>query len=582
MAKKKATMTLKDFHGGSIPSDLPLPSAPGVTVRPLNHGGFDRPSSWTNPMGRQDQRLRPGSAGAVRTYDDKTPFLTQNVHIGRNFDEDERKPLDGGSAPRRAVIDENIRGGGVPVRQEPKSDYSMAGNAPTRPATTPLSQFTCGSAGGSYATRFSEAANVSSGRSYVKSEGRALGPSNSNMVVDSKVSGSFPNAWGPRKVAVEISEPVAASWSVPDAATKLAHASALEKVSSGRWLSNQNKQIDVEIIRHPEPEAKIQSKGNAYTTFSYGSTDVPGGRSVSANDRVPMARTSTHSDAVQVQSPSGATLGGSEVTERPKLKLLPRSKPVDSIEPLVAYKQIVPQSGEPVIGNEFYGNVNSSVNGLAGSEDTRQAYEHQRVNLKPRSQPLEQMERHTERERNTLFGGARPRELVLKERGVDDVVVDHEIIQSPNRVKKDVTRAENLPVHQTVTSRQNGKPDSFDNHRTGKSIDRRDAEKSDAQRRSNWRNENRKSSRDLEQQQERPPSPETWRKPVDPAPPAGSRYGKAASAVDLAQAFSKSVSDPKVVTTDRFSSQRGFPGQAQIPFSRLTSQPTTRPQINGH
>lgn len=34
MSKKKAftgsTMTLKDFHGGSIPSDLPLPSAPGV------------------------------------------------------------------------------------------------------------------------------------------------------------------------------------------------------------------------------------------------------------------------------------------------------------------------------------------------------------------------------------------------------------------------------------------------------------------------------------------------------------------------------------------------------------------------
>jgi hypothetical protein len=32
MSKKKAvtTMTLKDFHGGSIPSELPLPSAPGV------------------------------------------------------------------------------------------------------------------------------------------------------------------------------------------------------------------------------------------------------------------------------------------------------------------------------------------------------------------------------------------------------------------------------------------------------------------------------------------------------------------------------------------------------------------------
>jgi hypothetical protein len=33
MSKKKlqrAVMTLKDFHGGSIPSALPLPSAPGM------------------------------------------------------------------------------------------------------------------------------------------------------------------------------------------------------------------------------------------------------------------------------------------------------------------------------------------------------------------------------------------------------------------------------------------------------------------------------------------------------------------------------------------------------------------------
>ena len=28
--EESETMTLKDFHGGSIPSDLPLPSAPGV------------------------------------------------------------------------------------------------------------------------------------------------------------------------------------------------------------------------------------------------------------------------------------------------------------------------------------------------------------------------------------------------------------------------------------------------------------------------------------------------------------------------------------------------------------------------
>ncbi|KAI3680597.1 hypothetical protein L6452_35370 [Arctium lappa] len=618
MAKKKATMTLKDFHGGSIPSDLPLPSAPGVTVRPLNHTGLDRHTSWMNPMGRQDHRLRPGSAGAVRTYDDKTPFLTHNVQIGRNFDEDERKPLDGGSAPRRTVSDENIRGD-VPVRQEPKSDYPLAANVPSRPATTPLSQFPGGGNTGSYAARFSETANVGVNSQNVSSGRRTLGSSNSNP--GESVNGPSPNAWGPRKVVVGPPEPVVASWSAPDAATKLAHASALEKVSSGRWHSNQHKQIDVEVIQHPEPEPKVQTKGNSYTTFSYGSTDVPSGRerefhdaslarhagrSLAINDAPPVvareppsyerSRTSMHPDMKEKGPPiyTDGTFGGSELhpsspselSERPKLKLLPRSKPVDSLEPVVAYKQTIPPSSEPGlvdIGNDTYGNVNSTVHSLAGPEDGHQAFERPRVNLKPRSQAPEQTERNIERERNTLFGGARPRELVLKERGVDDVAVNQDMIQSPNRMKKEVTSP---AVHPTVTPRQNGKPEPLDHHRAGKTIDRRDPEKSDAQRRSNWRNENRKSSRDLEKQpapppQERPPSPETWRKPVDPAPPVGPRYGKAASAVELAQAFSKSVSEPKVAT-DRFPGPRGVPGQGQIPFSRLTSQPTTRPQINGH
>lgn len=615
MAKKKATMTLKDFHGGSIPSDLPLPSAPGVTVRPLNHAGLDRHTSWMNPMGRQDHRLRPGSAGAVRTYDDKTPFLTHNVQIGRNFDEDERKPLDGGSAPRRTVSDENIRGGGgVPVRHEPKSDHPLAGNVPSRPATTPLSQFPGGGGGnmGSYATRFSEAANVGVNPQNVGSGRRTLGSSNSNP--GESVNGPSPNAWGPRKAAVGPSEPVVASWSAPDAATKLAHASALEKVSSGRWHSNQHKQTDLEVIRPPEPEPKLQTKGNPYTTFSYGSTEFHdaslarhAGRSLAVNDGPAVAarepppsyersRTSMHPDTKEKGPPVytdgtfvGSELHPSELSERPKLKLLPRSKPVDNLEPVVAYKQTLPPSSEPGlvdIGNETYGNVNST--SLAGPEDGHQAFERPRVNLKPRSQPPEQTERTIERERNTLFGGARPRELVLKERGVDDVIVNHDMIQSPNRMKKEVTSP---AVHPTVTPpRQNGKPEPLDHHRAGKTIDRRDPEKSDAQRRSNWRNENRKSSRDLLEKQpvaaplppqERPPSPETWRKPVDPAPPVGPRYGKAASAVELAQAFSKSVSEPKVAT-DRFPGPRGVPGQGQIPFSRLTSQPTTRPQINGH
>ncbi|XP_059439293.1 uncharacterized protein LOC132171898 [Corylus avellana] len=126
--------------------------------------------------------------------------------------------------------------------------------------------------------------------------------------------------------------------------------------------------------------------------------------------------------------------------------------------------------------------------------------------------------------------------------------------------------------------------------RTGKRFERKDQQQDtgrvDMQRR-NWRNESRRNNREPEKQQqqvERPPSPETWRKPVEQPKPAspdssGLRYGKAASAVELAQAYSRSVSDPK--TADRFSVQRGLPSRTQMPFSRLMG-PTPRPQINGY
>lgn len=106
--------------------------------------------------------------------------------------------------------------------------------------------------------------------------------------------------------------------------------------------------------------------------------------------------------------------------------------------------------------------------------------------------------------------------------------------------------------------------------------------------RRNWRHENWKNSRENErqpqqqqQQQERHPSPETWRKPVEqpnPSSPDGLRYGKAASAVELAQAFSRSLSHPKA--DDRHPMQRSVTGRNQMPFSRLMN-PTPR-QINGY
>ncbi|KAM1025177.1 hypothetical protein ACFX13_039089 [Malus domestica] len=128
MSKKKVsgnTMTLKDFHGGSFPSDLSIISAPGVVVRPTDHLTYDRPTAWGNPTRRANHRSRPHMSPTTRHSDDKTSFLTHSVHIGRNFDKDERKPLDGGSMPRRTINNDSIR---VPLtRAEPKQAFVSAG-----------------------------------------------------------------------------------------------------------------------------------------------------------------------------------------------------------------------------------------------------------------------------------------------------------------------------------------------------------------------------------------------------------------------------------------------------------------------
>lgn len=149
-----------------------------------------------------------------------------------------------------------------------------------------------------------------------------------------------------------------------------------------------------------------------------------------------------------------------------------------------------------------------------------------------------------------------------------------------------MSRTETLPVHATPTAYTEKVEKIPLDHWISKNIDRRDhranLEKTEVHK--NWQSENRRSSREVDkpQPQKRPPSPDTWRKPIEqPAShdPRNPRYGKAASAVELAQAFSTSISDPK--TADGFSSQRGTPVRGEIPFSRLTG-PHPRPQINGY
>ncbi|KAK6917393.1 hypothetical protein RJ641_018144 [Dillenia turbinata] len=582
MSKKKAfsgsTMTLKDFHGGSIPSDLPLPSAPGVIVRPSDCAGFDRQGSWGN---RQDHhRLRPGSSGSTRNFDEKTPFFSHNTHIGRNFDEDERKPLDGVSAPRRTFSDDSIQ---APLtRVEPR--------VPSRQVPTGGGSQFPGSDSSSHGVRYNELSHP------------GLNPPNSD-------GGLYPNAWTARKEAaagVGVNEPVHSVWtggSVP--VSKFAQASALEKVSSGRWQTklaskNQmevenaghlempngtmtgNQYFDASLARHAERSLTVEDGSRGYERVR--SLVYPEEKDrglVYYNDGVKMAP-SVGSDLPQAMAP--------EVSERPKLRLLPRTKPVENLEPpdRQAYQlQPTIDSARVASVSELYGNVAHPRPGSAGPESENQAGERPKLNLKPRTQPIEQLEGISESERKALFGGARPRELVLKERGIDNIpVTEHDLGQPQNRVKYDAPTTQTISAHAT-SIRYGGKVENPPlDHWIGKTNERRDnrvdVERDDAQRR-NWRNDNRRNIRENEkpQQQERPPSPETWCKPAEPPKQdaQGLRFGKAASAVELAQAFSRSVSDPKAA--DHVSGQRGLPGRTQIPFSRLTG-PSSRPQINGY
>ncbi|XWS19490.1 hypothetical protein CRYUN_Cryun31cG0020500 [Craigia yunnanensis] len=438
MSKKKAfsgnTMTLKDFHGGSIPTDLPLPSAPGVIVRPTNRSGYDRATSWGNPIGRPDHRARPNSSPATWHLDDKTPFLTNSVHIGRNFDEDERKPLDGVSAPRRIISDESF---GVPAsRVELKPESAYAGMVSGRHGSAPVSPLSSG-AGNSYSSRVSEAAHV------------GMGSQSSGGNHGQAASGSYPNVWTARKeVSLSVVEPVQSAWSEQSAFSKLAHASALDKVSSGRWQSKQSVQYqkDIDVSKHSATENGLHSQG--YDDKIYNRMNSVGGREYSdvtlgrhvekglniedgiqggrkelpdyERNRGPNyleikeKKSVIYGEGVQ-STRSDGKFGGSELqssqsvlseaTDRPKLKLLPRTKPLDIpdslvIDPKQGHQWLSESFLSSGIGNDSHVHVNTSKPGLAGCESGNQTVERPKLNIKPRSQPIEQLEGIIEKERS--------------------------------------------------------------------------------------------------------------------------------------------------------------------------------------
>ncbi|EMS55861.1 hypothetical protein TRIUR3_27684 [Triticum urartu] len=214
-----------------------------------------------------------------------------------------------------------------------------------------------------------------------------------------------------------------------------------------------------------------------------------------------------------------------EVPERPKLKLLPRSKPIESPAPSPTYmeeKQVLPV---PVIASvmqvevvhEARQNVMVAKTGVAGADaESRATVERPRLNLKPRSNGVGQSGESAAKERPSLFGGARPREQVLRDRGVDALASDLEITSPVGRSKNEFAKVEQKVEAMTINP-SGEKAESF------------------------------------------AVEPETWRKPVEPPKPevTAPRFGKAATALELAQAFSKSMSDT-------------------VPQSRLTSVPSPR------
>ncbi|CAA7409052.1 unnamed protein product [Spirodela intermedia] len=597
MSKKKAfsgsTMTLKDFHGGSIPSDLPLPSAPGVTPRPLDRGAYERPigGGWGSPgigggggLGRQDHlRPRPGSAGgggggAVRGLEEGAPFLS---HIGRNFDEDERKPFDATSAPRRAVPsgDDAVRS----TRSvEARAQIHQQTLAPGRPASSPATQASPQahhSFGGSVST-------VVGGSPHLPSS-HSQGSGNVNVA---------PSAWGMKKEETMMQP--AATLSGPGAASRFAQASAIEKVTSGRWQSKPgmlNQIPDAEAVPLSETGGgDARFRENDVAAAEGGSQRRYGDR---ANfDRVyDRVRSPVYSEPKEKSGAVGFSFDGprplsaegrfigqqlqrkeiAEVSERMKLTSLPPTpKPLEPVDTRASGHKQAYQA--PIVNlvpaenvTEALGDSNPSKPSSGVGDGGNLPVERPKLNLLPRSQQVQQSSEYVEKKREKVFGGARPREVVLKERGVDDAALS--LVDPPSPLPNN-----NRSPHPSCLCRVKAEVKVEHPSPTGRQQPAAEAERGESQWSSRW-SDGRRSLREGEKAAESRAETESWRRREEPPPPkpaeqAALRFGKAASAVELAQAFSRSVSDAKPAAAAAAAAR----AQA-APFSRLTEAAAAAP-----
>uniref|UniRef100_A0A2P2J5D0 Uncharacterized protein n=1 Tax=Rhizophora mucronata TaxID=61149 RepID=A0A2P2J5D0_RHIMU len=424
MSKKKAaaTMSLRDFHGGSIPSDLPLPSAPGVVVRP----GSDRSmhTNWGNNLMRSDLRPRPKSSGAAYSFDEKASFLSHPAPIGRNFDEDERKPLDGVSAPR-TISGESVHGS-APVHQESKMDYASSVRIPDKLVSSSVTQSpTLGTIpsparfhGGASVTV--DAQNSSSNNGQVAQYSKA--PS-------SNYSHNPPNAWGLRKEVMDTGEGCEAGHlsvsTGANAVSKFSQASAIEKVSSGMWQSKNPSYLLPQLTNSKDntvihgvdagsewSDYNASCKSQAEPVWVAEDGNQGRGRELlgsgSGQSQMYAEEARTGSSSIRSQYPS---IVPPEISEHHKSKLLPTSESLDvgSAEnsKRQGYQQAV-NTGKMEIAQELYNNSYLQKPGIGGSStDSRpveKAVERPKLNLKPRTQLLDQTDGSLERKRcGSLF-----------------------------------------------------------------------------------------------------------------------------------------------------------------------------------
>ncbi|XP_028805346.1 uncharacterized protein LOC114760246 [Neltuma alba] len=587
MSKKKGnghTMTLKDFHGGSIPPDLPLPSAPGLTVKTSDRSGYERPSSRGNPIDRSDHRSLPNNSSLSWHFDDKTPFLTQTGPVGTNFDEDERKPLDGTSAPRGTINGEGIWG--PPSRVELKSASGLGGNS-LGPKAASGSQYHVGKRN-SYSATLTEVSRVGMDSQNLKGS-RAEG-----------INFASPNVWTMRKDVASLVKSDQSAGSGSNAFSKLAHASAIDKVSSGRWQSEKvHCQMNFEISKSSEVESRSLSvNGNSThnridTVDEKRYSDVMKARQAERcrnelleHERCEISKYSEvrsrhhHTNGAQPVL-NDAKLSGpelqhslaSEPRERPQLNSSRRTKPLDS-EPSVADNNVQlhrqgSDSSHVETVNKPHDHANIVNPDSARTESREEERQRPKLNVKLWSQSLEKLEGNTRSDRNALFGGARPRELVLKERGVDDAAINNYCeVEEKNRAKKLSDRS--VQTHYLEKTEDAHQPYARKPERSDRWVD------DERKQRRNWHGDNRISMT----ASDRKPSPEMWQKPAEQKKSSDAvdlQCVKAASAVELVQAFSRSTSDPKV--NDRLPGHRGDTGRAQQPFSRLVG-PAPKPSSN--